>query len=124
MSDFDFGGWLGGGSVVAASIPLRAQIQAARIADKPTTVQFKRNGVFLPEQTIRIEWTETVTEMESELGITALRRGHIIHYKDHPTLPDLDIDKWDTFVLDDKEYTVTSVNRELTGQLQATVEVV
>jgi hypothetical protein len=119
----DFGSWLAGGaSVIAAQAPLRAQIQAERILDKPESVSFFRNGVSIAAQTVRIEWTESLTEANSDLGTVTLRRGYIMGFKGHPTLPDLDVEKWDTFRLYDNEYTVTSVNYHLIGQKQASFE--
>lgn len=124
---FDFGGWLQGGlSIIAGQGPLRAQIQMARILDKPypEPIVFLRNGVSLPGQTVRIEWTEALTDMESENGITVARRGYIMGFKDHPVYADLDVQDWDTFRIYNREYTVQSVNYHLIGQIQAQFEAV
>lgn len=125
MSGINFGQWLAGGaSIVAAQAPLRAQVQAARILDKPESVQFTRNGVKLAAQTIRIEWTDSLTEVNSDLGSATLRRGYIMGFKSHPTLADLNVQEWDTFSIYDNQYTVTSVNKHLIGQIQASFEAV
>jgi hypothetical protein len=122
----DFNSWLAGGSsIVQAQKPLRAAVQAARIADKPVSITIRRGGVDLPPQTVRIEWTDAVSSVDSDLGEAAVRRGYIIHHKDHATLPDLDIQEWDVFVLKDldkNEYTVKSINHHLVGQIQAFFE--
>lgn len=119
----DIGAYLSGGfSLVQAQKGLRAQIQALRIEDKPENISFTRYEVDLPEQRVRVEWSDSLSDANSDAGTATLRRGYIFGYKDHPTLPDLDIQEWDTFVLYDNQYTVTSVNHHLIGQIQAAFE--
>ena len=127
MSDLNFGAWLGVGSQVigpSTQHALRAEIEWSRIQDKPVSVAFLRYGTRLAAQTVRIEWDDTATNANSELGSATMRRGYIFGLKSHPTLPDLDVDEWDTFVLETHEYTVVSVNNLLIGQKQALFEAV
>lgn len=126
MAEFDFGTWLSQNSPspVASSAPLRAQVQQARILDKYEDIQFLRDGEDVPLQRVRIEWTEGISDADSDLGVATVRRGYIMGFKDHPTLPDLDVREWDTFRLYKQEYTVKSVNYHLIGQIQAVFEAV
>lgn len=121
----DFGGWLaGGGSLVATQIPLRAQIQWARIQDKASDVSFKRNGVDLAPQTVRIELHNTVTDATDMSGVSTFRDAIVFGIHGHPELDDTDVEVWDTFVMNDVEFTIVNVNRHLLGQVQAYAEAV
>lgn len=121
----DFGGWLaGGGSLVATQIPLRAQIQWARIQDKASDVSFKRNGVDLEPQTVRIELHNTVTDATDMSGVSTFRDAIVFGIHGHPELDDTDVEVWDTFVMNDVEFTIVNVNRHLLGQVQAYAEAV
>lgn len=114
----DFGAWIGQSSVVASQHQIRAIVQQARVEDKAFAVSFKRSGVNLPEQMVRIEFNNTMVEASSELGVAPERKATIFAPKGHPDIDDLDVRVWDTFVMDETEYTVMSVNRTLTGQIQ------
>lgn len=104
---------------------LRAQVQGARIQDKPTDVEFIREGVALPVQTVRIEFHDTTpSDSVGVSGVSFARKGTLFGVRGHPEIGDLDIDEWDTFVMDEKEYTITSVNRHLIGQIQAEFEAI
>lgn len=125
-SAFDFGGWLSQNIIGLAQsqASIRAQIQHSRILDKPETVAFTRNGAKIAAQVVRLEWTDSLTEVDSDLGSATLRRGYVMGFKSHPTLPDLNVQEWDTFSIYDNQYTVTSVNKHLIGQIQAAFEAV
>ncbi len=120
----DFGGWLGGSgvSLVATQAPLRSQIQWSRILDKPDSLVLRREGLDLAPQTLRIELDNGIQDASSPSGDSTSRGGTLFGIKGHPTLPDSDIELWDTFVLDDVEYTVTQVNRQQHGVIQAHIE--
>ena len=122
----DFGAMLGGAtSIVASTATLRAQIQWARIQDKPTDVDILREGVWLPTQTVRIEYDSSKPSDASDAsGISAFKGMYVFGVRGHPTVPDLDIDGGDIFVLDDQEYTIISVNKRIIGQIQAYCEAV
>lgn len=122
---FDFGGWLGGnGSIVQAQYPLRAQLAYRRITDKPFDIILRRGSTRLDPQEVRIEFEQAMLNVDSELGKSALRRGTILGVRGHPEIDDLDIHEWDTFSMDDMEFTVTFVNRTLIGEIQADFEAV
>lgn len=119
----DFSKWLGGsGNWVQPQIQLRASIQFSRILDKPTDVQFTRAGVTLDPQTVRVEYDNSMLNEDGMSGLSTLRRGIIFGFQGHPDYDDTDIQAWDTFVMDDKEFTVATVNHQLHGQIQATFE--
>lgn len=122
----DFGAWLARSTVLgpASQVSRRAEIEWARIQDKPESIALLRYGTRMAAQTVRIEWDDTSLNANSELGSATMRRGYIFGVKDHPTEPDLDIDEWDTFVLETHEYTIVSVNKLLIGQIQALFEAV
>lgn len=121
-----FGAWFAqSGGFVQTLIPLRAEIQWARILDRPTDVQFVRFGRTLDPQTVRIEMDDTVTELNSgDMGMGTQRKGVIFGIHGHPELDDTDITETDTFVMDGIEFTITFVNRHLDGQIQASFEAV
>lgn len=121
----DFIQWLsGGGSIVQSQWQLRAQIQASRINDKPVDVSLIRNGVKLDPQTIRIEFDNNAGEANSEFGSAAMRRVILFGVKGHPELDDFNVAVWDTFTMDEQEFTVRTVNKTLIGQIQAHAEAV
>lgn len=119
----DYGSLIQSGtSLVRSSAPLRAQVQWARILDKPTEIVLIRQEVAQPAQTVRIELENTITMETGSGGTAASRQATLFGIQDHPTLPDTDVQEWDVFVLDNQEYTVTSVNRQTHGQIQAYCE--
>lgn len=122
----NFGAWISqpNASVVSTQWGLRAQVQWARILDKPTDVEFIRNGVKLEPQTVRIEYDDTIANVKSEAGNSTLRKVMVFGVRGHPEIDDLDVNLWDTFVMNDAEYTVVSVNEHLIGQVQAYCEMV
>lgn len=119
-----FGDWLTQSSPVAASSSIRAQIQASRTADKLTSVVFLRDGLEIAAQSVRVEYNNTFTETSSELGVAAERRVTLFAPKGHPTIADLNVRVWDTFRIDEVEYSVMQVNRTLIGQVQVQCEAV
>jgi len=114
----DFGAWLTQPSLVASQHQIRAQIQQARVEDKMFAVSFLREGVELDEQLVRVEYNNSFTETSSELGTAAERRVTLFAPKGHPDIDDLNVRVWDTFRMDEVEYTVMQVNRTLIGQVQ------
>lgn len=125
MMSLDFSKWLAGGSsLVKAQIPIRAAIQASRILDKDTSIVLARGLTRLPAQIVRLEYQDWATGDTSDMGVTDMRKLTVFGIKDHPTLPDTNIQDGDTFILESKEFTVINVNRQLHGQVQAHAEAV
>lgn len=112
-------------SLVQSQWGIRAQIQWSRILDKPTDVSLRRGTTTLDPQTVRLEPDDTFPiDSNDSSGVSAVRRFIMFGVRGHPTIDDLDVDAWDTFVMEEQEYTVIAVNRSLIGQIQARVEAV
>lgn len=126
IGNIDFGQWLaGGGGLPNTQWALRAQVQWNRILDKPTDVELKRKDVgFLPPQTVRVEFDDSMMASDSEIGMGAMRRVMVFGVRGHPTIDDFDVEVTDTFIMDNAEYTVMSINRQMIGQVQAYCEAV
>lgn len=126
VTPLDFGSWLSSGAsqFVPTQVALRAQVEWSRIQDKATDIQINRNGTLLDPQTVRIEYDDTFANAVSDLGNSTLRKVMVFGIHGHPEIDDTDIKVWDTFIMDDLEYTVVSVNRHVLGQVQAYCEAV
>lgn len=121
----DFGKWMkGSGSIVQAQIPLRASIQQLRIEDKPYDIVFLRKGIPLDPQTVRIEMEDNSRVGDDDSGIAFSVQATVFGVHGHPDIPDTDIQVWDTFRFDNKEFTVRVVNRFMHGQVQAYCEAI
>lgn len=122
---FNFSGWLAsGGTFLQTQHALRAQIQQAAINIKEVDVALTRNGVTLDPQTVRLEFEDTYSQANSEVGSGVLRRGTLHGIHGHPELDDTDVEVWDTFRMDKMEFTIVFVNRLNEGQVQADFEAV
>lgn len=96
----------------------RAMDAWRRIQDKPTAITIARLGT---AQTVRVEYDSSVGQPNGQSIQTAQERIVVFGIKDHPTLPDTNIRRDDTFYLDDAEasqYVIDSVIPTL-GELQA-----
>lgn len=109
----------GATSVVQAQAAFRASVQLARIADKPTSVVFRRNQVDQAAQTVRVEYDDTMpSEASSDSGLGYSKRGILFGSST------LNVDTWDTFILNDQEFTIMHVNRSPIGHIQCDFEAV
>lgn len=121
----NFGALLAGASsYIEARRPLMAQVQQAVILMKQTDIALERGGIFLDPQTVRLEFEDTYSQANSEVGSGVLRRGTLHGIHGHPDLDDTDVKVWDTFRFDDMEFTVVFVNRLNEGQVQADFEAI
>lgn len=122
----DIGSVLAGSAGLAqGQLALRAQVQWARILDKPTDVELRRGDVFLSPQTVRIEADDwAIGDASDDSGMSVGRRATIFGVRGHPIHDDTDIDAFDSFVMDEQMYIVTSVNRHMHGAIQAQCEAV
>lgn len=112
-------------SPVASQHQFRARVQWARILDKATDIQLLRKETRLDPQTVRVEFNDTVpSDSGGGSGEAWYKRGVIFGVKGHPDIDDFDVEVWDTFVMDGREFTVMFVNRNLIGQIQADFEAV
>lgn len=115
--------WMGNvGSLVATQHQARAAIQWARIQDKATDLSLRRGNTTLEPQTVRVELDDIARQANSAAGIASIRTATIFGIRGHAELDDTDIEIGDRFVMDDVEYTVVSVNRQMIGALQAYCE--
>ena len=121
----NFGNWLGRSSGwVPTQIALRAQVQWSRILDKQFDIHFTRGGVVQAPQTVRVELYNTAADEVGASGDSSMRKALVFGIHGQPELDDTDVRVWDTFVMDDMEYTVVTVNRLAHGQVQAYCEAV
>lgn len=111
-------------SWVASQFALRAQIEQARIQDKEVDVQLYRGSADLPVQTVRVEFDSTYNQIDGASGSGSARKVTLFGVRGHPEIDDFDVKVWDTFTMDDMEFTVVSVNRQIIGQIQAHAEAV
>lgn len=103
----------------------RASIEWARIQDKPTDVQFTRKNALLDPQTVRIEMDGRLpSPSDDDSGVSTSSRVTLFGVRGHPDIDDLDVEIWDTFVMDNVEYTVLTVNRQMIGQVQVYCEAI
>lgn len=126
----DFGQWLAAPRLTTNL--LRANITAARIAQKPSTILVARGTVELTEQTVRLETASGDRTVTGEGGMTHTIDAVVLGYKDHPSIPDTDLLPGDTFVVEGeneetdvaKQYRVIALAVATPGSLQAYVEVI
>lgn len=111
-------------SWVASQFALRAQIQQARVLDKETDIELQRSGTWLPIQTVRVEFDSTYNEVDGASGSGSSRKVTLFGVRGHPEIDDFDVRPWDTFTMDDMEFTIISVNKQIIGQIQAHAEAV
>lgn len=117
---------IGAGSAIAAGP--RAAAAWARIQDKPTSITIKRGSTTLAAQTVRVEFSSTVREVQGSTGISSKRDAIIFGIRDHDSLPDTDIQRGDQFAIKDDEGTVLGHYRVVDviltiGEKQARAEV-
>lgn len=119
----DLGKMMAQRSLVQMQIPLRSQVAWARILDNPTDIVLERQGIFLDPQTVRIEFEDSYPQqVADDSGMCNTKRGVIFGAKGHPEVDDLDIREFDIFVMDEKNYIVVFVNKQLHSEIQADFE--
>lgn len=119
----DFGTWAGTPHTWLGSDTLqRAYDTAQRIAEKPTTIVVRRQGVDLAPQVVRIDLlglgnsvTASATAQASEVGY------QVMGYRDHPTLADTDLERGDRFPCAGRLFVVEDVLVDPPGRLLAIV---
>ncbi len=96
-----------------------------RIQDQPTAITIRRDGAALDPQTVRIEFSDQAREdldVRRGLNITpGVQRAVVFGVRDHPTVPDTDIQRADRFVVGATEYEVIGVIAA-SGEVQAVCE--
>ena len=103
----------------------RAVGTVKRVMDKPTDIRIFRNGSFLAEdQTVRIEGRGSTLNLgtrDLSNSDTFVRSITVFGVRDHPTLPDLDIQVGDRFGYASGNYVVTGITLHA-GEIQAACE--
>lgn len=98
---------------------------AVRIAERPSTVVINRdtgdgNYIQLAPQTIRIEVVQSIRDSgENRDAMVAISRQYVVMmgYKDHPTIPNTDVQRGDTFYFQNRVYEVQEVIDTIPGRL-------
>lgn len=122
----DMGAWLGAGGDLAA-VPTDTEAERAarawrRIADKPTSVAFKKpDGTTLAAQTVRIESDNRASMAESEAGAAPRRKLIIFGVRNHGTVADTNMGEGYRFVSGNDEYVVRDIIETL-GEIQGVAE--
>lgn len=99
----------------------RAEDAWDRIMMQPTDLVVRRQSSNLPVQVVRVEIDNTHTEIMGNGGATGKQGAVVFGVRNHPTVPDTDIQRDDVFAYEGMRFRVVSVMR-LPGQVQANCE--
>lgn len=87
----------------------RSMDTARLIAEKPITITLIRNGIALSPQTVRVEPYRHPHEQNAQNSWrVSLGAVVIVGYREHPTIPNTDIQRDDNFLYQDQLYTVVN----------------
>lgn len=80
------------------NVSQRAEDAWRRINRHPSSIAFDRKGTLLADQTVRVEYSSSVTERSSDgAGRSSKRDVVIFGVRDHAIVADTDIQRGDTF---------------------------
>jgi hypothetical protein len=99
--------FLGSGEAIAAGS--RAVDAWRRISEKPSSITLVRGTTELAEQTVRVEYSAAVREVQGSTGRSSVRDVIVFGIQDHPTLDDTDIQRDDLFKHDGVQFRVVDV---------------
>jgi len=114
-------------AILSAGSPInvshRATLAWRRISDKPTSITIKRGTSTLGAQTVRIEYSEGMTQQNGISASPAVRDLIVFGVRNHPDtdIDDTDIRAKDRFVIGSVEYQVRDLVLTL-GEVQARAE--
>ena len=102
------------------------------IAQKPTTVVFERMNTvaegkgtkFLAPQTVRLELFHQGHERGNEIVRVEYRYAVLIGVFNHPTVPNLDVQRKDRFFFDNHEWQVISLTTNWPYRILGTLDVI
>lgn len=106
----------------------RAADTAMMIADKPSVIAFERKvpgsntTITLPQQTVRLEIIQNIrgsTEMQDAWVDVSKQYVVVVGMKDHPTIPDTDVQRADLFLHLGFMWEVIEVINNVPGRLLA-----
>lgn len=92
-----------------------------RLLDRPTNVYLKRGTTNLPVQKVRIDLDDTSTERLGPTSNLAKLTGVLFGIMDHPTIPNTNIQRGDTFTYYNVKYEVLGLIYT-PGEIQAIIE--
>lgn len=126
--------WLGNKRVNAqrGNVEVRSMDTARLIAERPSTIVLQRKQIganttmFLAPQTVRIELVQSIrnaTEARNLQLDISQQYCVLIGLRDHPTLPNLDIQRADTFYFQGLAYEVIEFFNTIPGRLLASCQV-
>lgn len=101
------------------NIEQRAYDTARTIAAQPFLIVINRSGTLLPAQQVRLDPFRHPYPGGGEIDVTAESTINIVGYKDHPTIPDTDINRGDTFRIGRRNYIVTDFLPAVPGRVIA-----
>lgn len=116
--------------VIAPDVVSLAVATANTIAERPSTIVVKRdtgegNYVTLPEQTVRIEVVQSIRDSgENRDAMVAISKQYVVMmgFRAHPTIPDTDLQRGDTFYFQNRVYQVQEIIDTLPGRLMASAD--
>ncbi len=115
----DFYRWIYNSHKIYPEVEQNRAAQAlTRIADKTSTLRFKRNGTLLSYQNVRVEYDNGGRIAQTVFGGVAKQGVVVYGYKGHPDETDTDMEKGDRFVMGSQEFQIIAV-LETTGEIQA-----
>lgn len=108
----------------------RSYDTARTIAERPTTIIVSRdrgdgNFVELAPQTVRLEIVQNIRSgVELRDALVAISKQYVVilGYKDHPTIPDTDLLRADTFVYQNRIWEIIEIIDTLPGRLMASAD--
>jgi hypothetical protein len=98
---------------------------ANRIAERPSTIVVKRDlgdGTYitLEPQTVRLEVVQSIRDSgENRDAMVAISKQYVVAmgYRSHPTIPNTDVQRGDTFYFQNRVYEVQEIIDTLPGRL-------
>ncbi|MEL7435894.1 MAG: hypothetical protein AAFN11_18250 [Chloroflexota bacterium] len=94
------------------------------IQRNPASIAINRDGIFLSDQTVRVETSNAQVERTGVSGAMATMRDAVVFgIRNHPSVSDTDIKRNDRFEHEGQDYRVMDVNF-VVGGLQAHCEVI
>lgn len=114
----------------AGNVEVRAMDTARLIAERPSTVVITRDlgsgqVITLDPQTVRIEVVQNIrgtSEQRDAMVATTKQYVVIIGLRNHPTLPNTDVQRGDTFLYQGRQYEVVEYIDTVPGRLLMSCE--
>lgn len=103
---------------------------ANRIAERPSTIVITRNlddgtVITMPPQVVRIEVVQSIRDSgENRDALVEVSKQYTVGmgYKGHPTIPNTDVQRADTFYYQNRQYEVQEIIDTLPGRLMFSLD--